>query len=233
MRIMLSTSVSTRSLYHAEKPARQFFDVIFPPPADGFPRNQFAPDSECRGAGENEIGCRLLVHATGGNQAYLGQRHFKRPDVLVTTGGGTGKYLDEVSSSLPCLDYFRWRQRAGEHYDISLRRKFEHFNNKSWACQEHRARIETPLRSLRIQYGSAANDHVGKVPDELGNDIDRAGYGHRDLGDRNSRPADGLRRKKRVIGRTYPDTGDNTYLLDTLADFGFCHSLVLSLFGAG
>src|ERR1700722_6708945 len=79
----------------------QLFDPFRLPPFDGLRRNQLAADADRRSPSQNVTPCRLLVHATRGNQRNLRQRRLHRSDVAIPANIDTRKHFHKIRSPPP------------------------------------------------------------------------------------------------------------------------------------
>jgi cadmium resistance protein CadD (predicted permease) len=163
--------------------ARKLTDPCLLPSHQGFFRNQLRSNAQRGGAGQNEIGSRLLIHSAGRNQRHLGEGDLQGPNVAVSAHLRAREDLDEVNPGFPCHDHLCGRQNAGENNNFVLQREVHDLQNEAGTGEEPSPGIDTTMRRFLIQNRPRAHDHVWMVRCQISNHIDCPGNGHRDFRD--------------------------------------------------
>src|SRR5580658_3826777 len=105
-------------LNKSDETLRQLANPFRLTPLNGLRGDEFGAHADGRGASQNEVGRRLLVHASRGNQGNLRQRSPQSFDVAVAANLRAGKNFDEVGTGSPGGNYLGRRQSARKNGDV-------------------------------------------------------------------------------------------------------------------
>src|SRR5208282_2327718 len=134
--------------------------------------------------------------------------------------------LDEVGTSLPRRDYFRWRQRAWQNGDLLFPREFDNLTIEPRSGQEARTCLYAFVRGVHIQNGPGSNHHFRMVLNEVRDQVNCSRHSHGDLDDWYPASRDRFSRKVCLFGGRHSNCRDDGYFLDESADFDFVHIFV-------